>query len=76
MTSCNNNNNNNNNNNGWADGLIDSFIERWVYVQFLEIKFFAVGVDIRLYSMYDLSGELNVILIVIWWLQKVGKDWQ
>ena len=35
-----------------------------MYVKFLEIKFFALGVDIRLYSMYDLSGELNVILIV------------
>jgi len=26
--------------------------------------------------MYDLSGELTVILINIWWLQKLGKDWQ
>jgi len=26
--------------------------------------------------MYDLSGELTVILISIWWLQKLGKDWQ
>ena len=24
----------------------------------------------------DLSGELTVILITIWWLQKLGKDWQ
>jgi len=23
--------------------------------------------------MYDLSGELTVILITIWWLQKLGK---
>jgi len=28
------------------------------------------------YSMYILSGELTVILIAIWWLQKLGKDWQ
>jgi len=26
--------------------------------------------------MYDLSGELTVIQITIWWLQKLGKDWQ
>jgi hypothetical protein len=26
--------------------------------------------------MYDRSGELNVILIIIWWLQKLGKDCQ
>jgi len=25
---------------------------------------------------YEVSGELNVILITIWWLQKLGKDWQ
>jgi len=25
--------------------------------------------------MYDLSGELNV-MITIWWLQKLGKVWQ
>jgi len=24
--------------------------------------------------MYDLSGELTVILITIWWLQKLGKN--
>jgi len=23
--------------------------------------------------MYNLSGELTVILITIWWLQKLGK---
>jgi len=26
--------------------------------------------------MYEVSGELTVILITIWWLQKLGKDWQ
>jgi len=26
--------------------------------------------------MYKVSGELNVIPIPIWWLQKLGKDWQ
>jgi hypothetical protein len=26
--------------------------------------------------MYDLSGELIVTLITIWWKQKLGKDWQ
>jgi hypothetical protein len=26
--------------------------------------------------MYVISGELNVILIIIWWLQKLRKDWQ
>jgi hypothetical protein len=25
-------------------------------------------------SMYDLSVELTVILITVWWLQKFGKD--
>jgi len=29
-----------------------------------------------IYSMYDLAGELTLILITIWWLQKLGKDWQ
>jgi hypothetical protein len=24
--------------------------------------------------MYDHLGELTVILIIIWWLQKLGKD--
>ena len=24
----------------------------------------------------DMPGELNVILITTWWLQKLGKDWQ
>jgi hypothetical protein len=26
--------------------------------------------------MYDLSGELTVILITIWWLQNLWKEWQ
>jgi len=25
--------------------------------------------------MYDLSGELTVILITIWWMQMLGKNW-
>jgi len=25
---------------------------------------------------YEVSGELTVILITVWWLQKIGKDWQ
>jgi hypothetical protein len=26
--------------------------------------------------MYDLSGELTVMLTNIWWWQELGKDWQ
>jgi hypothetical protein len=26
--------------------------------------------------MYEVSEELGVILIIMWWLQKLGKDWQ
>jgi hypothetical protein len=26
--------------------------------------------------MHEVAGELTVILITIWWLQKLGKDWQ
>jgi len=26
--------------------------------------------------MYEVSGELPVTTITIWWLQKLGKDWQ
>jgi hypothetical protein len=26
--------------------------------------------------MYEVTGELDVKLVTIWWLQKVGKDWQ
>jgi hypothetical protein len=31
---------------------------------------------IRVFSMYDLAEQTNVILITIWWFQKLGKDWQ
>jgi len=30
---------------------------------------------IRIYSMYDFSVELIVLLIAIWRLQMLGKDW-
>jgi len=26
--------------------------------------------------MYEVSWELTVILITVWWLQKLGNDWQ
>ena len=26
--------------------------------------------------MYDISEELTVMLITLWWLQKLAKDWQ
>jgi hypothetical protein len=26
--------------------------------------------------MYNVSGELTAILITIWWLQRLGRDWQ
>ena len=29
---------------------------------------------LSIYLMYDLRGEPTVILITIWWLQKLGKD--
>jgi hypothetical protein len=35
-----------------------------------------IGGGIPVCSMYDLTGELSVILITIWCLQKLGKDWQ
>jgi exonuclease III len=35
-----------------------------------------IGDSIQVYSMCDLSGELTVILITVWWLQKLGKDWR
>jgi hypothetical protein len=41
-----------------------------------QIDHVLIGDGIQIYSMYDLSGELTVILISIWWLQKLGKDWQ
>jgi len=34
------------------------------------------GDGIQVYSMYHLLGELTVILITVWCLQKLGKDWQ
>jgi hypothetical protein len=40
------------------------------------ITYGLIGDGIRLYSMYDLSWELTLILITIWWLQKLGRDWQ
>jgi hypothetical protein len=30
---------------------------------------------IQIYSMYDLSEELTVIMITVWWWQKLGKGW-
>jgi len=41
-----------------------------------QIEHILVGDGIQVYSMHDLSGELTVILITIWWLQKLGKVWQ
>jgi len=32
--------------------------------------------DIRVYLMYDLSRQINVILITIWWFQKLEKERQ
>ena len=32
--------------------------------------------NILIDRMYKASGELIVILITIWWFQKLGKDWQ
>jgi len=40
------------------------------------ITYRQTGDGMQVYSMYDLSGQLNVILITIWWLQKLVKDWQ
>jgi hypothetical protein len=34
-----------------------------------------IGESIQVCSMYDLSAELTVILIIMWWLQKLGEDW-
>ena len=34
------------------------------------------GDGIRVYKMYEFSGELTVIPITIWWLQKLREDWQ
>jgi hypothetical protein len=35
-----------------------------------------VGDGILVYSMHDLAGELTVMFITVWWLQRLGKDWQ
>ena len=32
--------------------------------------------NILIDRMYKASGELTVILITIWWFQKLGEDWQ
>jgi hypothetical protein len=34
-----------------------------------------IEVGIQVYSMYRLSAKLTVMLITIWWLQNLGKDW-
>jgi exonuclease III len=41
-----------------------------------QINHILIGDGIQVYSVCDLSEELTVILIAIWWLQKLGKDWQ
>jgi endonuclease/exonuclease/phosphatase family metal-dependent hydrolase len=41
-----------------------------------QIDHVLIGDGIQVYSMCDLSGELTVILITIWCLQKLGKDWR
>jgi hypothetical protein len=41
-----------------------------------QIDHVLIGDGIQVYSMCDLSGELTVILITIWWLQKLGKHWR
>jgi ribosomal protein S17 len=41
-----------------------------------QINHILIGNGIRVYSTCDLSGEVTVILTTIWWLQKLGKDWQ
>jgi hypothetical protein len=32
-----------------------------------------MGDGIPVYWMYDISGELTVILTTVWWLQRLGK---
>jgi hypothetical protein len=41
-----------------------------------QIDHVLIGGGNQVYLMYDLSGELTVILITIWWLQKLRKDWR
>ena len=40
------------------------------------ITYWQTGDVTWVYSMYDLSRELTVILNTIWQMQKLGKDWQ
>ena len=35
-----------------------------------------ICVTVRSPETYEVSGELIVTLITIWWWQKLGKDWQ
>ena len=35
-----------------------------------------IGDDIQVYPKCEVSRELIVILITIWWLQKLGENWQ
>jgi len=35
-----------------------------------------IGDGFRVFFMYNLSRGLTVILITVWWLQKLGKYWQ
>ena len=38
------------------------------------VKYWQIGYDIREYAIKDLLGELTMILITIWSLQKLGND--
>ena len=40
------------------------------------ILYCEIGDSIRVYSMYGLTRELTVILVIIWWLQNLQKYWQ
>ena len=39
-----------------------------------QIYHILIGDGIQVYSTYNLSRELTVIRITIWWLQELGKD--
>jgi hypothetical protein len=39
----------------------------------IDCIFIYIGAGSLVYSMYDLSGDITVVLITIWWLQKLGK---
>jgi len=41
-----------------------------------KIDHILIGDDVRVYSMYDIPGELTMILITAWWWQKPGKEWR